>query len=83
MTENGYTLLAAAMVLGGTSFHNSVSHLEALKIERTSHILLLIKHTNPDYERFVDARQAFRTAFDGCLSQRQSAHASAAQGAAQ
>jgi len=40
-------------------------------------------HTNPDYERFVDARQAFRTAFDGCLSQRQSAHASAAQGAAQ
>jgi hypothetical protein len=43
--------------LGGVvSFHDTVSHTEALNIEKRSHILLLIKHTNPVYNGIVPGK---------------------------
>ncbi len=48
---------AEELRLGGVvSFHNTVSHTEALNIERNSHILLLIKHTNPVYDGIVPGK---------------------------
>jgi glycosyltransferase involved in cell wall biosynthesis len=38
------------------SFRNTVPHHEALNIERSSHILLLIKHTNPVYNGIVPGK---------------------------
>jgi glycosyltransferase involved in cell wall biosynthesis len=38
------------------SFRDTVSHAEALKIERASHILVLIKHANPIYDGIVPGK---------------------------
>jgi len=38
------------------SFCDTVPHAEALKIERGSHILVLIKHTNPVYDGIVPGK---------------------------
>ena len=38
------------------SFRNTVSHAETLKIERSSHILVLIKHANPLYDGIVPGK---------------------------
>ncbi len=37
-------------------FLDSVPHLEALRMQRASHILLLIKHANPDYVGLVPGK---------------------------
>jgi glycosyltransferase involved in cell wall biosynthesis len=37
-------------------FRDSVPHDEALQLERASHILLLIKHINPDYKGIVPGK---------------------------
>lgn len=37
-------------------FRDSVSHEDTLKLERSSHILLLIKHVNPDYDGIVPGK---------------------------
>jgi glycosyltransferase involved in cell wall biosynthesis len=50
---------AAAAELGlgdSVSFRDTVSHSEALKIERASHILVLIKHANPLYDGIVPGK---------------------------
>jgi glycosyltransferase involved in cell wall biosynthesis len=41
---------------GVVDFKDTVTHDEALKIERTSHILLLIKHTNPVYDGIIPGK---------------------------
>jgi len=41
---------------GIVSFRDTVPHAEALKIERGSHILVLIKHTNPVYDGIVPGK---------------------------
>jgi len=41
---------------GVVDFRDGVSHEEALKLERTSHILLLIKHMNPDYRGLIPGK---------------------------
>jgi glycosyltransferase involved in cell wall biosynthesis len=38
------------------SFHDTAPHAETLKIERASHILVLIKHTNPLYDGIVPGK---------------------------
>jgi hypothetical protein len=38
------------------TFRASVAHHEALKIEKASHILLLIKHKNPDYDGIIPGK---------------------------
>jgi glycosyltransferase involved in cell wall biosynthesis len=38
------------------SFRDTVSHAETLKIERASHILVLIKHTSPVYDGIVPGK---------------------------
>jgi glycosyltransferase involved in cell wall biosynthesis len=38
------------------TFRGSVAHHEALKIEKASHILLLIKHENPDYAGIIPGK---------------------------
>lgn len=37
-------------------FRDTVSHAESLRLERTSHILLLIKHSNPVYRGIVPGK---------------------------
>jgi len=37
-------------------FHDTLPHDETLQLERRSHILLLIKHVNPDYEGMVPGK---------------------------
>jgi hypothetical protein len=43
--------------LGGVvRFVDTASHADTLRAERRSHILLLIKHTNPDYQGLVPGK---------------------------
>lgn len=41
---------------GVVRFADTASHAEALQIEKSSHILLLIKHVNPDYQGLVPGK---------------------------
>ena len=41
---------------GVVSFRDTVPHAETLKIERSSHILVLIKHANPLYDGLVPGK---------------------------
>ena len=48
---------AASLGLSGVvSFRDTVAHAETLKIERSSHILVLIKHANPLYDGLVPGK---------------------------
>jgi len=41
---------------GSVRFRDTASHAETLQIEKSSHILLLIKHVNPDYQGLVPGK---------------------------
>jgi glycosyltransferase involved in cell wall biosynthesis len=41
---------------GVVEFHDTVSHADSLKLERRSHILLLVKHSNPLYKGIVPGK---------------------------
>jgi glycosyltransferase involved in cell wall biosynthesis len=43
-------------LLGTVEFRDSIPHDETLQLERGSHILLLIKHVNPDYAGIVPGK---------------------------
>lgn len=42
---------------------------------RQTNEMVTTTHTNPEYERFVASKNAFKTTFDGCLAQRAAAGA--------
>ncbi len=50
------TAVAELGLDGIVEFKDTVSHDQALKIERTSHILLLIKHTDPVYNGIIPGK---------------------------
>ncbi len=55
--EDANERAAADLGLDGVvRFSNTASHADTLKIEKASHILLLIKHVNPDYDGLVPGK---------------------------
>lgn len=44
-----------------------------VKRHQQTNQMVTTTRTNPDYEKFVADRQAFKTSFDGCLAQRKGA----------
>lgn len=55
--EDKNELAVSELGLGDVvEFRDSIPHEETLKLERCSHILLLIKHVNPDYDGIVPGK---------------------------